>query len=201
MANTPVTQDGQVVPLTTATRFFTEFSDPTKSTYSWNQYSGNADDKFVAEKLAMYIGYSGELNTLRARNPRAEFEMTFLPQTRNYNTFTTGARMYAIATLRTSKNVTASLNVEAQFAGGGISPALSAIVGGVPALRAYATTPGLSDVISRSMLVARGWYDSFFRDSTTYTASMLSDIINNRYGVTDATAIFVSRLQDLYNPN
>lgn len=201
LANTPVTQDGQVVPLTTATRFFTEFSDPTKSTYSWNQYSGNADDKFVAEKLAMYIGYSGELNTLRARNPRAEFEMTFLPQTRNYNTFTTGARMYAIATLRTSKNVTASLNVEAQFAGGGISPALSAIVGGVPALRAYATTPGLSDVISRSMLVARGWYDSFFRDSTTYTASMLSDIINNRYGVTDATAIFVSRLQDLYNPN
>ena len=201
LANTPVTQDGQVVPLTTATRFFTEFSDPTKSTYSWNQYSGNADDKFVAEKLAMYIGYSGELNTLRARNPRAEFEMTFLPQTRNYNTFTTGARMYAIATLRTSKNVTASLNVEAQFAGGGISPALSAIVGGVPALRAYATTPGLSDVISRSMLVARGWYDSFFRDSTTYTASMLSDIINNRYGVTDAAAIFVSRLQDLYNPN
>lgn len=201
LANSSVTDDGQVLPLSTVVRFITQFSDPTKSTYSWNQYSGNADDQFVAEKLAMYIGYSGELNTLRARNPKAEFEMTYFPQTRGYNTFTMGARMYGIATLRSSKNITAALNVEAQFAGAGVSLSLAGVVGGVPALRVYSSTPGLSDTIARSMLVTRGWYDSFPNESAGYISSMLSDVLNNRYGVTDASAIFVSRLQDLYTPH
>ena len=200
LANTPTTEGGDVSPLTSVARFFTQFADATKSTYSWNQFSGNADDQFVAEKLAMYVGYSGELESLRARNPRGEFEMTYLPQTRGYNTFTTGARMYGIATLRASKNLTASLNVEAQFAGAGVAPSLSSLVGGVPALRAYSATPGLNDVVARSMLVARGWYDSFPKESSAYVSAMLSDIINNRYGVPDAAAILVSRLSDLYAP-
>jgi hypothetical protein len=127
--------------------------------------------------------------------------MTYFPQSRGYNTFATGARMYGIATLKTSKNPTASFNVEAQFAGGGISPAISSIVNGVPALRAYSKTPGLSEIVSRSMLVATAWYDSYPMKSMSLVSSMLSDIINNRYGVTDATAIFVSRLQDVYTPH
>ena len=199
-ANTPVVEGGDVLPLSSMVRFFTQFGDPTKSTYTWSEFMGNADDQFVAEKLAMYVGYSGELGTLRARNPKGEFDMTYLPQSRGYNTFATGARMYAIATLKNTKNPTAALNVEAQFSGAGISPSLSQIVGGVPALRAYATTPGLPEVIARSMLVARAWYDSYPAQTTALTATMVSDIIHNRYDVTDAVAIFVSRLQDLYTP-
>lgn len=200
VANQPVTQDGDVAPLSSVTRFFTQFADPTQKTYSWNQFSGNADDLFVAEKLAMYIGYSGELATLRARNPRAEIEMARFPQTKGYNTFATGMRMYGIATLKTSKNPVVALNVEAQFAGGEISPALANIVGGVPAFRGYAATPGLSSVLASSMLVARGWQDSFSKQSTSYTEAMISDILNNRQSVSDAVNTFVSRLQDLYTP-
>lgn len=199
-ANTAVAEDGDVLPLSTFTRFFTQFADQAKTTYTWSEFMGDASDQFVAEKLAMYIGYSGELQTLRARNPKGDFEMTYFPQTRNYNTFTTGARMYGIATLRSSKNMTASLTVQAQFASAGVSPSFAQITGGVPALRAYAGTPGLSDVVAKSMLVARGWYDSFPAQSTTLSTSMLSDIIHNRYEITDAVAIFVSRLQDLYTP-
>lgn len=201
LANTATTQGGNVLPLSTALRFFTQFADPAKSTYSWNQFSGNADDQFIAEKLAMYIGYSGELSSLRARNPRGDFAMTYLPQAKGYNTFATGARMYGIATLKSSKNPVAALNVEAQFAGAGVSPSLSAIVGGVPALRAYSSTPGLDDVVARSMLVAKGWYDPFPRESEGYTATMISDVLNSRYSVSDASNLFVSRLQDLYTPH
>jgi ABC-type glycerol-3-phosphate transport system substrate-binding protein len=200
LANTALDTNKDVLPLSTALRFFTQFSDYTKNTYSWNQYTPKADDQFVAEKLAMYIGYSGELNTLRARNPRGDFEMNYLPQTKGYNTFSTGARMYGIATLKTSKNPTAALNVEAQFSGIGVSPSISAITGGVPALRTYSTTQGLNDVIARSMLVAKPWYDSFPSESTSLTSSMISDVVNNRYSVTDAAAMFVSRLQDRYTP-
>lgn len=200
LANRPITEGGDVLPLSSALRFFTQFADPTQKTYTWNQFMGNADDQFVAEKLAMYIGYSGELATLRARNPRAEIDMTGFPQTKEYTTFATGMRMYGIASLKSSKNLPVALSVEAQFAGGEVSPAIASIVGGVPAFRGYTTTPGLSVVIARGMLVARGWQDSFFNQSSSYTVSMLSDILNNRQSLSDAASTFVSRLQDLYSP-
>jgi hypothetical protein len=154
---------------------------------------------FIGEKLAMYIGYAGEYATLRARNPRADFGMTTLPQTRGYNTFSTGMRMYAIATLKTSKNLTAALTVESQFAGAGVSPSIAAIVGATSPLRTAAGAQGLDPVVARSMLVAQGWYDNHEAESTAYASAMVSDIINYRYGVSDASALFVSRMRDLYS--
>lgn len=199
-ANMPVVEEGEVYPLATAARFFTQFSDPTKASYTWSQFAPKADDQFVAEKLAMYIGHASELKTLRARNPKADFEMSYLPQTRGYNTFVTGGQMYGIATLRSTKNPVTALTVESQFAGAGVSPAIASLMGAVPALRSYAGTQGIPDVIARSMLIARPWYDSFPVESVNLMGTMFSDIISGRLGPADAAATFVSRLQDLYTP-
>jgi ABC-type glycerol-3-phosphate transport system substrate-binding protein len=198
MANSPVTEGGEILPLATANRSFTQFGDPGQKVYSWSESLGNASDFFVSEKLAMYIGYASELAVLRARNPRANFEMTYLPQIRGYNTFAMGMRMHAIATLKTSKNLQASLTTQGEFAGAGVAPSIAGIVGAVPAFRAYAATQGLDLVTARSMLVAHGWYDSHPQESDSYIALMISDIINYRYGVNDASSVFVSRLRDVY---
>lgn len=197
-ANDPSVVDPSVRPLTTVSRYFTQFGDAGQVTYTWSDSLGKADDRFVAERVAMYIGYAGELSLFKSRNPRGEFEMTTLPQTKSYNTFSTGMRMYGIAVLRTSTNPTTAFTVQSQFSGGEISPKIAALVGGVTALRSFAATPGLDQVMARSMLVARGWYDSYQNDSTLYTSTMISDIINYRYGVVDAVSIYVSRLRDLY---
>lgn len=200
LANTPTTAAKDVFPLATAVMFFTQFSDPTKSAYTWSQYARSPDEAFVAEKLAMYIGRASELATLRARNPNGDFEMTYLPQTRGYNTFVTGGQMYAIATLKTTKNPLTALTVESQFAGAGISPDIANAIGATPALRAYSTTNGLPDVIARSMLVAKPWYDTFSDQSTGLVATMLADVLSGRLGPADAAGAFVTRLQDLYTP-
>lgn len=198
-ANEPIKEGGDILPLTAVSRFFAQFGDPGQSTFTWPQYqTGDASDAFVGEKLAMYIGYSGEYRTLRERNPRGDFQMTTLPQTLNYNTFTTGMHMYGIATLRTTKNLKVSLLVAQQFATPSIAASISAIVDGVPPLRVYAVTPTLDPVIARSMLVAHGWYDLYSKQSTAYTATMISDIINYRFGVNDAVTIFIGRMRDLY---
>jgi ABC-type glycerol-3-phosphate transport system substrate-binding protein len=201
LANTPTQAASAVLPLTTVARFLSQFADSTQLTYSWSDFAGNGDDQFVAEKLAMYIGYAGEYGTLKERNPKGDFAITTLPQTRGYNTFNTGATVYGIATLKTSKNPVTALTVEGQFAGAGISPTIAAVTGAVPALRSYSTTPGLDTVISRSMLVAHPWYDSFPTQSANLIATMFSDILNGRQGVADAASIFVNRLQDLYTPH
>ncbi len=200
-ANTPAVTGGDVYPLSTVARFFTQFADPTKSSYTWNQFSGRADDQFVAEKLAIYIGYTSELATLRARNPKADIDMSYLPQTKGYNTFTTGGRLYGLATLKSSQNPVTAFTVQGQFAGSEISSLIAANLGTVPAFRTYASTPGLPEVVSRSMLVAKPWYDMFPVQSEGLVSTMLADIVSGRLGPSDAAASFVSRLQDLYTPN
>ncbi len=198
-ANEPLTEGGDIKPLVAVNRFFTQFGDPGQNAFSWPQtQTADPTDAFIGEKLAMYIGYSGEYQSLKDRNPRGDFQMTTFPQTRGYNTFVTGMRMYGIATLRTTKNKPVSQTVAQQFASIAVAPAIAAIVGGVPPLRTYAITPGLDPVIASSMLVARGWYDTHRKESSIYASSMISDIINYRYGVNDATEIFIGRLRDLY---
>ena len=200
LVNQPVTEESTIAPLATVNRFFTQFGDPGQNAYSFDQgQTGSVVDIFVAEKLAMYIGYSGEYSTLKARNPRADFQMTILPQTRGYNTFSTGMRMNAIATLRTTKNPITAAAVQSQFGGGNTSLALASTVGGVPALRSYATNPSVDPIIGRSMLVARGWYDSYQKETDAYAASMISDIINSRSGINEASQTFAARLRDLYS--
>jgi ABC-type glycerol-3-phosphate transport system substrate-binding protein len=200
LANTPVKEGGEVLPLTTAARFFSQFADPSKPTYTWSQYQGNAVDQFLAEKLAMYIGYASEFSTLTSRNPTEEIGMTYLPQTKGYNTFALTGNMYGIAALKTTKNAVTALTVEGQFAGAVIGPQIALAANATPALRQYAANQSISDVIRRSMLVARPWYDSFPTESSNLTASLFIDILSGRLGPTDAVNGFVSRLQDLYTP-
>jgi ABC-type glycerol-3-phosphate transport system substrate-binding protein len=197
IANDPVA-DGGVNPLSSAVRFFVQFGDPNQKAYSWNQYSGNARDQFLAEKLAMYIGYSGDLQVLRSENPRADISMTMFPQTRGYNTLATGMKLTAIATLSSTKNPLTALTVQSQFGSGVIAQALATSIGALPASRQFAATPGLDPVLARSMLVARGWYDNFYRESDGRVSTMIADVLANRQDLTDAVTIFVSRLQDLY---
>jgi ABC-type glycerol-3-phosphate transport system substrate-binding protein len=198
-ANTPVGEESDIMPLATTNRFFTQFGDPGQKSYTWTDSLGDASTLFVGEKLAMYIGYASEYGTLRARNPRADFGMTYLPQTRGYNTFSTGMKMYAVATLKSSKNLTTALTAQSQLSGSGVAPSIAAVIGASPALRSYAATQGLDPVVARSMLVARGWYDSHENGSTEFTSAMISDIINYRYGVSDASSMFVARMRDLYS--
>ncbi len=198
-ANDPVVSGGDVFPLSATNGFLTQFGDSGQKSFSWNGSLGNASDAFVGEKLAMYIGYSGELAALRARNPRADISMSFFPQTKGYTTFETGMRMYAVATLKSTRNPLTALTVEMQFSDAGVSPSLAGIVGARSALRTEAASSGLDPVIAKSMLVAKGWYDSHEKESSQYFSTMISDIINYRYGVSDATSVFIGRMRDLYS--
>lgn len=191
--------DATVYPLASALRFVTSFSDPAQKVFTWSDSLGRADDRFVAEKLAMYVGYSSEYRTLKARNPRGEYEMTYLPQVQGYNTFVTGMRMYGIATLKTTRNPQVAFTVQSQFSSGDMGITLANAVGGVPGLRQYALTQGLDPVIAKSMLVARGWYDVYPQETGVLISTMISDTVNRRFGVNDAANMFVQRLRTFYS--
>ncbi len=63
-----------------ALRFYSEFADPTKESYSWGNNLANSLDMFISGNLAMMLSYSYDLPTIKARAPKLNFSIAPLPQ-------------------------------------------------------------------------------------------------------------------------
>lgn len=65
-----------------ALSFYTHFSDPNMAEYTWNLSSGihYSVDAFTEQRAAMMINYSYVLETVRAKSPHLDFDVTYVPQ-------------------------------------------------------------------------------------------------------------------------
>ncbi len=63
-----------------ALRFYTDFSNPTKSVYCWNRQMPFSIDAFYQGKTAMMINYSHHIDTIRAKSPYLNFGIAPVPQ-------------------------------------------------------------------------------------------------------------------------
>ncbi len=69
-----------VFPGLDAVRFYTEFADPTKEVYTWNENFTSSFDAFAAGQTAFYLGYSYDIPLLRTAAPKLDFTVSKLPQ-------------------------------------------------------------------------------------------------------------------------
>lgn len=63
-----------------ALRFYTDFANPTKETYSWSADQPSARESFAAGRLGFVFGYWRDLETLKAMAPRIRIGMAGFPQ-------------------------------------------------------------------------------------------------------------------------
>ena len=63
-----------------AVRFYTDFANPGKEVFSWNDTMPNSVDLFADGKLAMLFAYSYQLPIIKAKNPKLNFNISSLPQ-------------------------------------------------------------------------------------------------------------------------
>lgn len=65
-----------------ALKFYTHFADPKMAEYTWNLSSGThySVDAFSEQRAAMMINYSYIMETVRAKAPRLDFDVTYIPQ-------------------------------------------------------------------------------------------------------------------------
>lgn len=73
-------KDRGYYPGVDAVRFYTDFANPAKEVYSWNDSLENSEDLFVNNKLAIMFGYSYMLPSIKARAPKLNLAITKLPQ-------------------------------------------------------------------------------------------------------------------------
>ena len=73
-------KDKNITPGIDALRFYTDFANPAKEVYCWNNTLENSLDLFIHEKLAITFGYSYMLPQIKSENPKLNFSITKLPQ-------------------------------------------------------------------------------------------------------------------------
>jgi len=63
-----------------ALQFYTDFANPAKEVYCWNNNLSSSIDLFTQGNLAMMFGYSYHLPTIKARAPKLNFGIAKIPQ-------------------------------------------------------------------------------------------------------------------------
>lgn len=76
----PFAQDTNYNPGLDALRFYTDFSNPVKESYSWNDELPSSLDMFISGNLAIMFGYAYHLPIIKAQAPKLNFSIAKLPQ-------------------------------------------------------------------------------------------------------------------------
>jgi len=79
-AEIPSSSSSRTPPAIDAARFYTDFANPVKEVYTWNEDQDNSFDAFANGTTAFFFGYAYHIPQLRARNPKLNFDIAPVPQ-------------------------------------------------------------------------------------------------------------------------
>ncbi|HEY6021743.1 MAG TPA: extracellular solute-binding protein, partial [Candidatus Paceibacterota bacterium] len=155
-------QGAQEAPGESALRFYTEFSDPGKTSYSWNRSLPAAADAFTGGQLAMYFGFASEYQALLARNPNLNIGVSLLPQLKGSSLQVTYGTLLGLATSRTAHNLSGAMVVAQKLTSPTAVGILTSQTGLPPVRRdvqANTVASAAATVFVQSSLISRGWTD------------------------------------------
>lgn len=157
---TPDTLNRETPPGVEALVFYTDFANPSKEVFTWDDTQPNSYDAFVSGKTAYFFGYSYHLPRIRAQAPKLNFGMTNIPQIDpaakvNY------ANYWVESVSKKSKNPDAAWDFVQFAAKADQAKSYLTKTGKPTALRSLVNTQ-LSDpdigVFASQVLTAKSWY-------------------------------------------
>lgn len=188
-------------PLQATADFYTRFSKPSNTLYSWNRAFEDDRLQFIGEDLALYFGYASEASELERANPNLNFDIAEVPQGETATVRRTYGKFYALSLLKTSDNVPGASAVILSLANTKNSEQIAKRSGMVPAFRGL-VTQGSNDIFGRisykSASIALGWLNPDLKVVDNYFETMMRDINENRLDVSGATSDFLTRLRNEY---
>lgn len=177
--------------LSSVLKFYTDFTDPLQSVYSWNKSFPNSKDAFSSENLAFYFGFASELESLVNKNPNQNFFVAPMPQIRGAPYKLTGARVTGIAISAFSKNFNTAFIAANLMASGDFASKFSTALGVVPARRdllALRPQDPYSPTFYSSALYAKSWLDPSPADTENIFRGMVDGVLSNNFSIINAIA-------------
>lgn len=170
-------------PAESALRFYTEFTNPSKTSYSWNKALPKASSAFESGDLAVYFGFASEYRGIASLNPNLHFAAAVVPQIEGNNTKITYGSLVGLSIPKGAKNAQGALDIARKLSGasasGLISKALalpSARRDIVPDTRANAA----ADIFQQSALIARAWLDPSPQETNAIFKTMIESVVSGK---------------------
>jgi ABC-type glycerol-3-phosphate transport system substrate-binding protein len=186
-----VSNGGTGDPLKSAADFYTRFSKPSNTLYSWNRSFEEDRKEFISENLSLYFGYGSEGPLMEKQNPNLNFDIAEVPQGASDTVRRTYGRFYALSLLNSTKNRTGAINVLSNFGSARIAKQIALGSSMVPALRSL-VGEGSNDTYGRvtyqSASIARGWLSPNLKAADLIFSKMTEDINENRRDVSSASS-------------
>lgn len=175
---------GKVVPpAESALRFYTEFANPAKPSYSWSRALSNSKDMFLAGDLATYFGFASDRVEIEARSPNLNFDAARIPQPREGEIQKTFADMFGIAVLKGTRNLQTAFHAALILSGDDFVSSL-ANASGLPPARRDLLSEKPSDAFGalfyESALISDSWLDPNPAESKIIFQTMIENVLSGR---------------------
>lgn len=188
------------VPAVSALTFFTDYSNPRKSVYSWNRSLPTSKAFFLSGDLATYFGFVSEAKDIAEKNPNLNFDVAMIPQTVQASTKITFGELYGFAILKSSPNPLDTFSLLSTLTS---APAVNTF------LSMYYAAPARRDIIAQgapdaaktvfynSALIARGWLDPNAKSTDQIFQDMVESITTGKSDVAGSVQKASSQLDNL----
>lgn len=169
--------------------FYTQYSDPRNSQYSWNRSLPSAKSSFLSGNLATYFGFTSEIAELRQKNPNIDYDVAALPQIRNTTNRSTYGNMYGLSMVKSAVNQSATYQIMNIITAPDAVKILSQLTY-LPSVRRDDISAGSTDpymsIFLDSALISKGWLDtSPIRTNVIFT-NLVESITSGRSDVNSA---------------
>jgi ABC-type glycerol-3-phosphate transport system substrate-binding protein len=178
-------------PAESALRFYTEFANPGKTTYSWNNALPLASTAFVNGNVGAYFGFASEYAGIAARNPNLSFSVATLPQLEGNTTHLTFGQITGVAISRTAANPTGALQVAEHVTDQATISILAQQLPLPPVRRDVqldTSSNAASQVFAQSALISRAWLDPNPVGTNTVFQNMVNEVLSGAQEPASAVA-------------
>jgi ABC-type glycerol-3-phosphate transport system substrate-binding protein len=181
-----------VPPGQSVVRFYTQFADPSKVSYTWNQSLPDSQSAFLAGNLALYLGYVSEARFFTEANPNLRYTVSPFPQPATATGKGTYGLAYAFMPVRGAKNPSGAYQVAALMTNAAEQSYSASATGLAPAARSALAAPPANDPVAAvayaSALYAEGWLSPAAGSVDQVFSGMINDVISGRSTLQTALA-------------
>lgn len=188
------------VPAEAALRFYTEFSNPIKTVYSWNRGLQSSRQEFLSGDLAIYFGFASELQDIRELNPNLNFDIAEFPQSRDSGKKITYGNMTGLAISKQSTNkqgafLTATALIESE------SISLLSSATNLPPVRRdlllNVPTDSYGGLVYVSAVISKAWLDPEAEETDLIFKDMVESVTSGIEDLSSAVGIADKRMENL----
>ncbi|NCN52375.1 extracellular solute-binding protein [Candidatus Parcubacteria bacterium] len=193
--------NNNIPPGQAALSFYTQFSQSSGTTYSWNRSLREDRQAFLSEDLALYFGKGSEYKELQSANPNLNFDIAQVPQGAGANVVRDFGTFYAFAIPSAAANPQGGFAAAQVLASQPNALMLTEALNLAPVVRAeiaLGTGSAYRQVLYRAALTAHAWLDPSALGSENVFKTMIEDVTSGRKRVSESITDAVGRLQQLF---